>query len=61
MMRNILLIVLLSLALPLAQAAQAEPAYGPELEGFDYPWPEVRFHFSSQRQAVQMAYLELKP
>jgi len=57
-MRNFLLLLTLLLALPFAQA---EEVYGPELEGFDYPWPEYRFHFTSQRQAVQMAYLELKP
>lgn len=38
----------------------AEPAYGPELEGFDYPFPVQRFAFSSQRQPVQMAYLDLQ-
>ena len=57
-MRNFLIPLLFSLALPLAQA---EDIYGPELEGFDYPWPEFRFHFTSQRQSMQMAYLELKP
>ena len=57
-MRHFLILLLLSLALPLAQA---DDVYGPELEGFDYPWPEFRFHFTSQRQSVQMAYLELMP
>jgi hypothetical protein len=57
-MRNFLILLLFSLALPIAQA---EEVYGPELEGFDYPWPEFRFHFTSQRQSMQMAYLELKP
>ncbi len=42
-------------------AEQPEPAYGPELEGFDYPFPVQRYVFSSQRQAVQMAYLDLQP
>ena len=44
-----------------AASDAAEPAYGAELEGFDYPFPVQRFAFSSQRQSVQMAYLELKP
>ncbi len=39
----------------------AEPAYGPELEGFDYPFPVQRFAFTSQRQPLQMAYLDLQP
>lgn len=42
-------------------AAAAQAAYGPELEGFDYPAPVERFHFSSQRQSVQMAYMDLQP
>ena len=58
MMRHLLFFLLLSFAAPFTQA---EEVYGPELEGFDYPWPEFRFHFTSQRQSVQMAYLELMP
>jgi pimeloyl-ACP methyl ester carboxylesterase len=37
------------------------PAYGPELEGFDYPFPVQHFIFKSQRQSLQMAYLDVKP
>ncbi len=44
-----------------ASTASAEPAYGLELEGFDYPFPVQRFAFTSQRQSVQMAYIDLKP
>ena len=57
-MRQIAIFLLLSLA---AACVKSEEVYGPELEGFDYPWPEFRFHFTSQRQSVHMAYLELKP
>src|SRR5437588_2219664 len=48
---------------PLAaqQPADATSAYGPELEGFDYPFPVERFAFTSQRQPLQMAYLDVKP
>ena len=54
--------VALSLALSSLAAAAAEgPAYGPELEGFDYPLPVQRFVFQSQRQQVQMAYLDAQP
>ncbi|NRB55556.1 MAG: alpha/beta hydrolase [Salinicola sp.] len=35
------------------------PRYGAELEGFDYPYPVERFRFSSQRQEMQMAYLDV--
>jgi len=37
------------------------PVYGPELEGFDYPFPVQHFIFTSQRQPLQMAYLDVKP
>jgi pimeloyl-ACP methyl ester carboxylesterase len=48
---------------PLAaqQPTGKAPAYGPELEGFDYPFPVQRFAFTSQRQSLQMAYLDVKP
>jgi pimeloyl-ACP methyl ester carboxylesterase len=43
------------------QPSEQGPAYGPELEGFDYPFPVERFRFTSQRQSLQMAYLDVKP
>jgi len=62
MLRSILAGVLLS-AVTLAPAVAADrvatPAYGPELEGFAYPFPVQRFTFPSQRQALQMAYLDV--
>jgi pimeloyl-ACP methyl ester carboxylesterase len=42
-------------------SADQGPVYGPELEGFDYPLPVQRFKFESQRQSVQMAYLDAQP
>ena len=57
-----LILVALSLSLAGAPAIADEgPAYGPELEGFDYPLPVQRFVFQSQRQQVQMAYLDAQP
>ena len=48
---------------PSAQAAEQPapdgPAYGPELQGFDYPFPVQTFTFDSQRQPLQMAYLDV--
>jgi pimeloyl-ACP methyl ester carboxylesterase len=38
-----------------------EPAYGPELEGYDYPFPVHQFEFSSQKQTMHMAYMDVKP
>ena len=52
-------------ALFLAGAVRADPlpapAYGPELEGFAYPFPVERFAFTSQRQPLQMGYLDVRP
>jgi pimeloyl-ACP methyl ester carboxylesterase len=57
-----LILVALALALPgVSATAEEGPAYGPELEGFDYPLPVQRFVFQSQRQQVQMAYLDAQP
>ena len=44
-----------------AAAAQDEQAYGPQLEGFEYPWPVAHFSFTSQGEALDMAYLDVKP
>jgi pimeloyl-ACP methyl ester carboxylesterase len=43
-----------------ASAADA-PVYGPELEGFTYPWPVQKFEFVSQGILLHMAYLDVKP
>jgi pimeloyl-ACP methyl ester carboxylesterase len=37
------------------------PAYGPELEGFDYPAPVEQYEFTSQGVALHMAYMDVKP
>lgn len=39
----------------------ANASYGAELEGFDYPYPVQRYRFSSQGQALQMAYMDVQP
>ncbi|MGX9425837.1 MULTISPECIES: alpha/beta fold hydrolase [Bradyrhizobium] len=44
-----------------ASAADEGPAYGPELQGFEYPFPVERYRFSSQGQDLEMAYLDVKP
>jgi len=44
----------------MAQAAD-HPTYGPELEGFDYPYEVRHFKFTSQGIDVQMAYMDVKP
>jgi pimeloyl-ACP methyl ester carboxylesterase len=40
-------------------AAAAEPSYGPELQGFEYPYPVAHFDFQSQRQKLRMAYMDV--
>ena len=47
-------------ALTLAGAAAAA-TYGPELQGFSYPYPVQHYHFSSQGQELQMAYMDVAP
>lgn len=37
------------------------PAWGPNLERFEYPYPVKRFEFPSQRQTVSMAYMDVGP
>ena len=37
------------------------PSYGPQLEGFSYPWPVALYRFRSQGQALEMAYMDVKP
>jgi pimeloyl-ACP methyl ester carboxylesterase len=51
--------LLFSAALGAAHAA--EPAYGPELEGFDYPHPVQQYRFTSQGAPLHMAYMDVKP
>jgi pimeloyl-ACP methyl ester carboxylesterase len=36
-------------------------AYGPELQGFEYPYPVMQFGFASQRQSLHMAYMDVRP
>jgi pimeloyl-ACP methyl ester carboxylesterase len=54
------LALLLLAATPLAARAD-QAAYGPELEGFDYAFPVQRFQLESQRQPLQMSYLDVHP
>ena len=55
---------LLSILFLLATApafADEGTAYGPRLEGFDYPFPVNLYHFTSQGEAMEMAYMDVKP
>jgi pimeloyl-ACP methyl ester carboxylesterase len=52
--------MLVFLIVPTA-ADTANPAYGPELQGFAYPYPVEYFRFNAQKQALRMAYMDLRP
>jgi len=41
--------------------ADEGPVYGPRLEGFDYPFPVSLFRFTSQGEAMEMAYMDVRP
>lgn len=51
----------------LATAAMADapadngPVYGPQLEGYTYPFPVQHYRFQSQGVAMDMAYMDVKP
>ena len=42
-------------------AVAQQPLYGPELQGFDYPWPVRDYAFSSQGQPITMRYMDVAP
>ncbi len=44
-----------------AALADTQQTYGPELQGFDYPYPVKRFDFTSQGKPVSMAYMDVAP
>ncbi len=50
--------------LPIASAVAAVdpvPTYGPELEGFAYPYRLQHFAFDSQHASMRMAYMDVAP
>ena len=40
-------------------AATEAPTYGPELQGFQYPYPLEHFAFQSQGKSLQMGYMDV--
>ncbi len=58
-MKKLLALALLLIAAP--AVAQDGPAYGPQLEGYDYPFPVQHYRFQSQGVAMDMAYMDTKP
>ena len=55
--------LLTGLALTVAGPSLADdiPSYGPELQGFEYPFPVAHYRFSSQGSALDMAYMDVQP
>lgn len=56
---RLVLCVFLLLITAQATAANEDPAYGPRLEGFTYPYPVQYFAFESQQQSLEMAYMDV--
>jgi pimeloyl-ACP methyl ester carboxylesterase len=55
-------LLLLCLAAPFSgHANSSAPVYGPELEGFAYPYPVQSFSLVSQRQTLHMVYMDVRP
>jgi pimeloyl-ACP methyl ester carboxylesterase len=42
-----------------AVAAETPPTYGPELQGFEYPYTLKHFQFDSQGKTLQMGYMDV--
>ncbi|SDT07298.1 Pimeloyl-ACP methyl ester carboxylesterase [Halopseudomonas sabulinigri] len=62
MKKTVILTACASLLQPFASLpANAAVNYGPQLQGFEYPYPVERFAFTSQQQELEMAYMDVKP
>jgi pimeloyl-ACP methyl ester carboxylesterase len=54
-------IVILAMLFASTVAPAATPGYGPELEGFEYPFPVSHYSITSQGALLQMAYMDVRP
>src|SRR5580658_7352852 len=54
-------LILASMSASSPVRADEGPAYGPELEGFEYPWPVQHYEFVSQGASLHMAYMDVTP
>ncbi len=52
---------LLALLCVATASAAEQRAYGPELQGFEYPFPVRGFNFKSESQQFAMAYMDVTP
>lgn len=60
-MRFVLAVFALTLGCARSGAAPATPGLDPELTNYRYPYPVRRHEFTSQRQTVAMAYVDVAP
>ncbi len=61
-MIRIALVIMMCLVAGVASSRAAEhPTFGPELEGFDYPYEVQRYSFTSQGSDLAMAYMDVRP
>src|SRR3984957_20994237 len=60
-MRSMCLGVMVVAGLAWGTQAAEQSAYGPELQGFEYPSPVSHYRFTSQRNDLDMAYLDVAP
>ncbi|EGM79640.1 Putative hydrolase or acyltransferase of alpha/beta superfamily [Rheinheimera sp. A13L] len=58
-MKLIKMAALAVLSFVLLPATATAAVYGPQLEGFEYPYPVQQFSLNSQQQQLEMAYLDL--
>lgn len=56
-----LILAALSCAAAVSPVLARAPVYGPNLEGFDYPYPVRFFALSTQAQRYGMAYMDVAP
>jgi pimeloyl-ACP methyl ester carboxylesterase len=49
------------LALGASASLAGAPVFGPELQGFEYPWAVHDFAFESQGEPVVMRYMDVRP
>lgn len=53
--------VLALLCVAAAASAAEQRSYGPELQGFEYPFPVRGYNFKSESQQFAMAYMDVAP
>ncbi|MEL0166955.1 MAG: alpha/beta hydrolase [Pseudomonadaceae bacterium] len=60
-MKTTRIVAALTLGLAPLTALHAANSYGPQLEGFNYPYPQHHFEFESQQQTLSMGYMDIAP